>query len=882
LNRNFSLHCLYTTSHLESIKNLFSRYVFLVCLVAISAQVDAQQTKTQKDTSKLTTAKVDTVSANLTDTLQKKSNSDLNSEIEYHAEDSIKFNIDTTIIYLYGKARVSYEGMELSADYIRLDQKNKQMFASGVNDKWGKYRGRPIFKQGSEPPVSTDSLRFNMESKKGLTFGSFTEVEGGYISAATSKKNPYNEVSFKNGIYSTCNLPHPHFGIHISRGIVTQKRIISGPAYLEIEDIPFPGVLPFGFFPKTNKRSSGFRFPSVGEDGSLGFFIRNVGWYFGINDYWDADVLATVWSKGSYNGNLALRYRKNYKFNGNLDFAYSSMISSNAVEGTPSYKPNKNFSLRWSHQQNAAANPGTNFGASVSIQTASYYQASRANATYDLNQIATTSSNSSINYGKTFANNLFNFNASASSTQDFSTQMVNLNLPSFSLSMTTLNPFENKNRTGDPRWYERISVGYSMQGSNNINAKEYNLLDSGLRNATSYATHAIPISMTFNILKYFQFSTGTNYNERWTLKTFNKRYDSETKQVVSEVNRGFFRNYDYGLNGGLSTKFFGMKNFKKGNLVAIRHVVTPSTNFNYTPDFGSNSRYYRTYKDSLNRDVEYSIFDGSGISAPSNGRSASMSFSLDNTIEAKVKTKGDTANAFKKIPILQGLGFNGNYNFLAESYKLSDIGFSGRTAFFDQKLGINFGGNFSPYQTDSVGNRIDRYTFRDGKFARLTSFTIGTGYNFNSAAFKKRREELEKKQDDPNTSQQTQRDISSILSNPNQFIDFSIPWSLGFNYSLTYSKVGLKGQVVNSLNFNGDFSLTPKWKVSYNSGWDFEQKTFIMTSFAINRDLHCWDMSFNWVPFGTYKSYSFDIRVRASILQDLKLSRRSSYNPVSL
>ncbi|WP_207533403.1 putative LPS assembly protein LptD [Desertivirga arenae] len=848
-------------------------------------KLDAQQTQ---NTPKPITRKTDTVTANLTDTLKKKSTSGLNSVIEYHAEDSIRFNIDRTIVYLYGNARVSYEEMELSADFIRLDQKNKAMFASGLKDKYGKYRGRPIFKQGQEPPVSTDSLIYNMESKKGLVYSSFTEVEGGYISAATSKKSPYDEVSFKNGVYSTCNLPHPHFGIHISKGIITKKRIVSGPSYLEIEDIPFPAVLPFGFFPKTNKRASGFHFPSVGEDGTLGFYLRNTGWYFGINDYWDADVLATIYSKGSYLGNLAVRYRKNYKFNGGLNFAYSSTLPGRGVEGTESYKPSKNFSLSWTHQQNAAAHPGVNFGANVSIQTAKYFTESRAGASYDVNQLTRSQSSSSINYGRTFANNLFNFSASARSSQDFSNSTVNLELPSFNLSMTTLNPFENKNGTGEQKWYEKISVGYSMQGNNSVTEKEYDLFDKGFKNAQNGITQNIPISIAFSPLKYLQFSTGTSYNERWTFRTVRYNYNEEAKKVDTSYVRGFARNFDYGLNGSLSTKFYGMKNFKKGKVSAIRHIVTPSTSFNYTPNFGSdNFGFFRSYYNSTTgATTRYSIFEGSGISAPGMGRSASMSFSLDNTIEAKVKTTGDTANAFKKIPILQGLNFTGSYNFLADSFKLSPISFSGRTALFDQKLGLNFGGTFNPYQVGANGREIDAYTFRNGRLPRLTAFTFSTGYNFNSAALKKRQENLEQQQENPQISQQQRQDISTILNNPNQFVDFTIPWSFNFTYSLTYTKtynnLGAQNNLVNSLNFNGDFSVTPKWKVMYTSGWDFEQKTFTMTSFSIARDLHCWDMSFNWVPFGPYKSYSFDLRVRASILQDLKLSRRSAYNPITL
>ena len=859
------------------------RYVFLFLFVAFTCNLQAQQTGIQQDTTKKTTTPLrDSLKADSlkTDSLNKNSatKSGLTTDIDYHAEDSIHFSVDRNIVYLYGKARVSYEGMELSADYIRLDQKNKTLFASGLNDKWNRYRGRPIFKQGEESPISTDSLVFNMESKKGKTYGSFTEVEGGYISAAQSKKNPYNEISFRNGIYSTCNLPHPHFGIHISKGLVTEKQVISGPAYLEIEDIPIPVILPFGFFPKTNKRSSGFRFPTFGEDATLGFFIRNAGWYFGINDYWDADVLGTVYSKGSYEGSLLTRYRKNYKYNGQLNFAYAAIR--NGIEGTPEYKPRQNFNLQWSHTQDQAANPGTNFGANVNISTSSYFQDTRAGATYDINRLTQTSLSSSVNYSRTFFDNLFNFNTSLSHRQDLATQVVSLQLPVFSLAMTTINPFENKERTGAPKWYEKIAVGYTMNGSNTIEEKEYNLLDSGLLNARNGISHAVPISMNFNVLKYLQFSTNFNYNERWSLQTYRQRYDRFNRVVTREVVRGFARNYDYSFGGGLSTKLYGMAEFKKGKINAIRHVMTPSANFTYTPDFSSdNFGFYDSYTNNAGVVTEYSIFEGTVYGGPGRGRSAVVSFGLDNTIEAKVKSKSDTASAFEKIPIIQGLNFSGSYNFLAENYKLSNIGFSGRTAFFKQKLAISFNGTFDPYQVDSIGNRIDRYTFREGRLPRLVNFGFSTGYNFNSEALQKRQENLQNMQDNPNTTPQQQQDISSILRNPNEFVDFTIPWSLNASYSFGYTKVGLRGQVTNTLNFNGDFSVTPKWKVSYTSGWDFKQNTFSPTSFSINRDLHCWDMAFTWMPFGLYKSYSFDLRVRASILQDLKLSRRSSYNP---
>ncbi|WP_242689042.1 putative LPS assembly protein LptD [Pedobacter sp. SYSU D00535] len=832
-------------------------------------KLHAQQPEVQSDT----TAVSDTLSTAAA------SSNGLASEVTYTAEDSIKFSVDRNIVFLYGKARVSYEDLELSADYIRLDQKNKRLFASGLRDRNSRYRGRPIFKQGEESPISTDSLVFNFETKKGKSYGSFTEVEGGYISAAQSKKNPYNEISFKDGIYSTCNLPHPHFGIHISKGIVTEKQVISGPAYLVIEDIPIPAILPFGFFPKTNKRSSGFRFPTFGEDATQGFFMRGLGWYFGINDYWDAEVLGTLYSQGSYETNLLARYRKNYKYNGQLNFAYRS--TKTGVEGTPSAGTAKDFNLVWSHTQNQSANPGTNFSANVNVGTSSYSRRRGATDAYDYNMATRNTLASSISYGKTFGNGLFNFSSSMSHRQDISTQEVYLELPSFSLNMSTLNPFDSKDRVGEQKWYQRISVGYSATGTNTLTEKEYNIFrKETLGNFRNGIQHNIPVSLNFNVLKYLQFSTGVNYSERWTLQTYEYGLNENQQLVVKDTIEGFRRNYEYGLNSSMSTKFYGMMNFRKGRLLALRHVVTPSVSFNYRPDFSSDR--FGFYEDVPGTNQRYSPFQGTVYGGPGAGRAAGIGFSIDNNIEAKVRTKSDTSNATEKIPIIQGLSFAGNYNFLAPEFKLSTISFSGRTAFFKQKLGINFYGVLDPYVLDSVGRRVNTYTFREGRLPRLTSLGFSTGFSLNSSMLQRRQEALANQQNNPNLSQQQQQDLQMIMRNPNAFVDFSVPWNLSASYSFNYSKNDLSSYITNTLNFNGDLSVTPKWKVAFNSGYDFSRNEFSTTQFSIFRDLHCWDMSFTWVPFGLYKSYSFDIRVRASILQDLKLSRRSPWSQINL
>ncbi len=865
---------------------LIFKYFFAVVLFAITLNgaVYAQQTAPRpNNVIRDTTLRPDSTKR---DTVTKKSApaGGLNSKVTYSAVDSVRVDNINNIAYLYGKAHVKYEDFELDADYIRLDQKNNTVFARGVTNPANKrYTGKPLIKQGSEPPLTTDSLFFNYKTKKGKSYGIFSDVEGGYLQAQQFKKNEYDEGFFKRGIYSTCNLAHPHFGIHISRGIATDKQIITGPAYLVIEDVPLPVGIPFGFFPKPNKRSGGLLFPTFGED-TRGFFMRDLGYYLGLNDYWDLSTRGTLYSKGSYELGTAARYRKNYKYDGGLNFRFAS--TRNGVEGTPSYKkPNKDFNLTWSHSQSPLANPGTTFSASVNAGTGSYFQNTGAAGTYNPTEIARNTLSSSISYGKIFANGLFNFTSSLSHSQDIVQKTVFLDLPRFSLNMTTLNPFDSKDRAGEQKWYQKLSFGYSMQGSNSINTTEDKLFKKGsLNDFRNGIQHDIPVSLSLNILKYFQFNSGLQYSEKWYMQTIRRRLDPVASgfALATDTIQGFSRVYEYSMNSGLSTKLYGKFSFKKGKLMALRHVMTPSANFNYRPDFGTNKfGYYRDLQgDTARISSRYSIYENPVFGAPSPGRMAGIGFSIDNNVEAKVRSTADSTKSSVNIPILQSLSFSGNYNFAAENFKLSAIGFSGRTAFFKQKIGINFYGTLDPYKIDASGNRIDKYTIESGKLARLTNFGLSTDFSLNSKSAKNRNENLNKldgvKQ---NLSSQQQDELNAISRDPNAFVDFNIPWNISAAYSFNYSKNGLQSSISNTLNFYGDFNVTPKWKVQYTSGYDFQANKLSLTQFSIYRDLHCWDLSFRWSPIGNYRFYSVDLRVKASILQDLKLSkRRDSYN----
>ena len=868
---------------MKFIKYFFIGSIYATLLFCLGISVYAQNPTQQifKDSiNKESGFKTDT---NLlkTDTLLKKSKSSsaLDSEVKYNSFDSIRFDRTNNIVHLYGKGRVIYQDFQLDADYIRLDQKNNTVFARGyTNPKTNRYRGKPIFKQGTEPPLTTDSLFFNYKTKKGKSYGVFSDVEGGYLQANQFKKNEFDEGSFKNGIYSTCNLPHPHFGIHITRGLVTKKQIITGPAYLEIEDVPLPIGIPFGFFPKVNKRASGIIFPTFGEDANLGFYMQNLGYYLGLNDYWDMELMGSLYTKGTYLLSNSVRYSKNYKYDGNFRFAYSSNKSPTGIEGTFSNKAAKDFKINWTHSKDPASSPGSTFSASVNAGTSRYAQNSRATGTYDKNELTRNTLSSSISYTKTFS--IFNLSTSLNHNQNLQLKTIALTLPQFSLSMTSINPFDSKNRVGEQKWYQKINVGYSADGSNSINTADSLLFKKeSLKNFQSNVRHNIPISLSLNVLKFFQLTSNITYNESWYLQTISKRFGaipSGNGTVIDTVS-GFARAYAYSLGSGLSTKFFGIKNFKKGKLQALRHVATPRVGFSYSPDFTSDKfGFYRDVpRDLIGNKDRYPIFP----SYSGNAKQASITFGIENNIEAKMRSKSDTVKKSEIIPIIQGLTFNGTYDLARDSFQLSTIGFSGRTAFFKQKLGINFGGSLDPYQINEQGRQVNKFAIQEGKIARLTNLFLSTDFSLNSNAIKSRNSQIGEMEDNlPNASPQQKRELESISRNPNAFVDFNIPWDISARYGFNYSKSGLESSITNTIDFNGSFNVTPKWKVTFNSGFDFQTAKLTLPQFAIYRDLHCWDLSFNWIPVGQNKSYGVNLKVKASILQDLKLSRRSGSN----
>jgi hypothetical protein len=828
-----------------------------------------------------------------------KKNGGIQSEVKAVAEDSTIVDNEHDILYLYGRARVTYEDFELDADYIRVDQKNHLIFASGsIDPRTKRYVGRPLSKSKSEKPVASDSLLFNYTTKKGKLYNPASEQEGNFISGGQAKKLNETEVAYRNVIFSTCDLPYPdtHFGIVITKGIGEKNRIISGPAYLEIEGVPLPLAIPFGFFPKPNQRTSGVILPTFGEDAKLGFKLAGFGYYLGLSDYMDLTTTGTIYSKGSYEVNSTARYLVRYKYTGNLSLSYGSHNYN--LPGDP---PAKDIHIDWTHSQDPNANPGSTFSASVNAGTAGYFSRNPSTSNYNPVTAAQSSLRSSISYGKTWAGTPFNLSVGIGHSQDITRKTITIELPTIAFGMSSINPFDSKDRVGEQKWYQKITVSYNLNATNKVNdIPESELFKSTVtRRLQNGFQHQIPVSLGLNVLKYFQFNSSVNYTERWYFQSINKRFErgsiSSSDVLLVDTVQGFKRAGNYSLSTGLSTKLYGTMNFKHGNLKAIRHVMTPSLGFGYTPDFSDPSYgYYKTAVSTASIPYpytyqKYSIFENGVYGYPSSGKQAGISFALDNTIEAKLKAKStDTSGTDRKVTLLQGLSFSTFYNFAADSLKLSNIQFSGHTALFKQKVNVSFSGSFNPYVVnvrDSISNNtivrtstlVNKYRWSNGQFPQLNALSISMSGSLNATTAKA--------PGTPNVNtlqnigaQQAQR-LALINSDPNSYVDFNVPWNISLNYSYSYSNFLNQVSTSNTLMISGDVSITQKWKIQYSTNYDFKAaKLSSATSFSIYRDLHCWDLSFQWVPFGYLKSYNVTLKVKSTILQDLKLSKRNDYS----
>lgn len=820
------------------------------------------------------------------DTAQRKSF--LDDVISGKNQDSLVYDLRNKTVYIYEKGDVDYQDKNLKADFMKINMDDKIIFAYGREDTTTKTNTRPEFTDGGST-YQMDTITYNIATEKARIKGVTTQDGEGYLKGSRVKKMPDNTINIANGKYTTCDLDHPHFYLAMTKAkTIPGKKVIVGPSYLVMEDVPiyFLG-LPFGFFPTMSGRHSGFITPTWGEEAIKGFFLRDAGYYFAFNDYMDMTVQGGFYTLGSWQASLASRYVKRYKYRGGLNFYFSKDIIGERDE--PDYVNMNNFNLQWTHQQDAKFRPNSTFLASVNFSTSGY---SKYGA-QTINDYLNTQTNSSISYSKSWAGTPFSLSTNMQHSQNSQDTTVSLSFPNVVFSVSRVYPFRRKEAVGKQRWYEKISFTYTGTLGNNVKVKERDLFtDRMFKQMKNGVNHNIPISTSLNLLNYINVSPSANYQERWYFRKIDKEWDPVSRSVVNgDTTTGFYRLYDYSFSVSATTKLYGTYQFKKTAAVqAFRHTLTPTISFNYRPDFGAAKYGYYKYvqSDTLGNMRRYSPFEEGLYGVPSAGRSAGISFGLTQTLEMKVRSNKDTSG-FRKIKLIDNFSITSSYNFLADSLNLAPFSINLRTNLF-KNVGLNVNATLDPYQIDANGRKVNKFMLRKGKLGRLTSVSTSFGYSFNS---KNLGSSSPAAINDINSgTTEVPPEYTDMFTQPgyNQidpftrrqmmsatYYDFSIPWNFGFNYSFSYTKPGLQANIVQTLGFNGSVNLTPKWGVTFNGGYDFGSKKITPGTFTLTRDLHCWQMSFNWVPIGFRKSWSFTINVKASMLKDLKYDRNSSF-----
>ncbi|MEO9964453.1 MAG: putative LPS assembly protein LptD [Reichenbachiella sp.] len=844
---------------------------------------------------------------------------DIETTIEYKARDSIFFDLNNQMMYLYGDSRIDYGEISLSAERTSLDWVENSIQANYVLDTAGNKIGKPVFSE-KQDVYETDDIKYNFKSKKALINGVITEQDGAFMHGERVKKNEKNEMFIRGAKYTTCNHAYPHFYIKSSKlKVIPNNKVVSGPFNLYFGEIPTPIGFPFGMFPQPKEKASGIIFPSYGEDQSRGFFMRNGGYYFDINDYIDLKLTGDIFTNGSYGMQSVSTYKKRYAFSGNFNLRYNKTNSTQFEDDSFS----KDFWLNWAHSPQSVGS--SRFSASVSAGT-STYTANANNVGYDYQQSVNAQFNSNISYSKTFQGTPFNLSLNARHSQNISTEIVNLTLPELSFNMNRIYPF--KNIAGSNGVLGKLGFSYNLVSKNELSnaavsspsfdVVNRSALDDSLIGFSSDnlaqlfdraklgARHSIPIATSFNLLKYLTVSPSFNYTEVWYPKELQYTYDKDLNGVRVDTLRQFSRAGWYSTGASMSTRFYGMYNFGGGKVKAIRHVITPSIGFSYSPNFGDPSRgtYSEVTVDEDGNTQLLSKYQGFAYGGPTLGESASLSFSMNHNIEMKVKAKNDSIEEYKKVKIFDNLSMSSGYNFLADSFNVSNINWNARTSLFNQMVSLNMSGTIDPYVyiLDSIGSsnqevyqrRINRLAWNAGQgLGRLTRGNVAIGLNLKPKGSQSKEGGRDQgtgmnpnhiNNSDPDNpflpgqeENQVAGNVNQFISrDPNQYVPFDVPWALNINYAFNYTKNGFDDAVITqTLNFNGNLSITDKTRIGFNSGYDIKNKEFTVTRLNVGRDLHCWTLNFNWVPFGNRQSYFVEIRVNSQLLKDLKLDKKS-------
>lgn len=829
---------------------------------------------------------------------------DLDNPVQFSTKDSLVF-YGRNNVSMYGDGDVTYGDINLKSMQIDMNMDNSEVYAVGRPDSTGEVNGLPVFTDRSGE-YESKTMRYNFKTKKGFITEVVTQQGEGYLTGGQTKKMENDEYFIKEGRYTTCdNHEHPHFYLQLTKAKVRPKKdIVMGPAYMVLADVPLPLAIPFGFFPFSEDYSSGIIMPTFGDDYNRGYYLKDGGYYFAINDKIDLALTGEIYTKGSWGVAAQSTYKKRYKFSGSFNMSFLTTIT--GEKGEPDYSKQNNFKLAWTHSQDSKANPNMTFSASVNFATSGY---SRNNLDdYYSNSFTENTTSSSVNMTYRFPNSKWSLSASANISQRSSDSTLTVSFPNITLTMSQTAPFKRKKAVGEEKWYEKIKMSYTGVFQNSLTAGQNEFFKKSLiKDWRNGMRHTIPISATFNVFDYINVTPSVSINDRMYTSKIRQQWDPAASAVVRDTTYSFYNIFDFSASVSLDTKIYGF--FKPWKIFGdkvqmIRHVLTPTISFTGAPDFSSPFwGYYGTYAYTNPTtgklvNTKYSYFAHGIFGSVGEGKTGSVSLSLANNVEMKVKSDADSTGV-KKISLIENFTVSQSYNFAADSLRWSNINTS-----LSLRLMKNFNLNLSAtwdvytYQLNEYGTptRVNRTRLQAGKgLAKLSSTGTSFSYTLNNDTFKKKKDKEEKQQDEPpeavdryrrNEREEENkggRTESGIELNPDGYAKWEFPWSLTLNYSVNYSygdfnyeKMDYNGRITQNLSLSGNVKPTKNWAFNFSASYNFDTGKIAYMNCSISRDLHCFTMTASFVPVGPYKSYNFHIAVKSSLLSDLKYDKRSS------
>ena len=896
----------------------------VVLAAADSLAVDSVEGSSEPDTTKMDSLTLAIYKHNKQvddsirlDSINRKKANGLDAPVDFSSNDSLVYDALSRTALLYGSSNVKYQNMDLKSDRIKMSLDSSLVHATGTADTTGEVTGKPVFMMGQDT-YESDTMSFNFKSKKGFINRVYTAQQDGFLSSELSKRDSSGVLYLQHGRYTTCDQEHPDFYIALSRAKVRPgKDVVFGPAYLVVADVPLPLAIPYGFFPFTKSYSSGFIMPSYGDESSRGFYLRDGGYYFAMSDKWDLKLLGEIYTKGSWGVSVASNYRKRYRYSGSFFFSYQN--TKNGDKGMPDYSEQSSFKLQWSHRQDAKANPFTSLSASVNFASTSY-ERNNLNSMYNPQSYTQSLRTSSVSWSSTFSSLGLTLSGTANLSQNMLDSTINLTLPDLNISVSRFYPFKRKHMAGKERWYEKISMSYTGQLRNQIDTKEDMLFKSNLiKDWRNGFKHDIPIQANFTLFNYININPSFNFSDRMYSNKIMQSWDEGAQEARRDTTYGFYNVYDWRLSLSASTKLYGFwvpsKKIFGDKIQAIRHVITPSVTFSYAPDNGS--RYYETYQ-KTNPDgsvelVEYSPFQYGLFDLPSRGKTGSVMFDIGNNIEMKVKSDKDSTG-YKKLSIIDELGFNFGYNMADKERPWSDLTVRLRLKWW-KNYTFNLNAVFATYayELDENGNPyVGTHTeYSRGRFGRFQGMSQNISFTLTPEKLKKwfgggdDEEDEEEEEDDEydNTDIETNVDDDLVRgqhgarkesagkaeTDEDGYMKFSMPWSLTFGYGISMSEnrdrekfnkktMRYPYKFTQTLNFSGNIRISDGWNISFSSGYDFEEHDISMTTASLQRDLHCFSMSCS-VVLAPYTSYNFSFRCNAATLTDaLKYDKRSGFS----